>query len=353
MYRATLVARTPQQSAPPTLEELAPIIDARNLKWSDELNTAGTASLVCTPSTLPADARQRLRNLAEYPCELWLDREGSRVFAGPIIGYSIGEDGGLTLRAAGLLYYLRYMMVDADQTFAAVEQFTIARTLVAQWQALDYGDFGLDTSAVTASGVTRDRSYLGATEEHPVLQRVSELAAVINGFDFWIDPDTRALELAYPTRGADLSGSVILDRRGITNPGADVSVAAGDLASEAVGRSYDRDTDTLLTSTAENPTLRASFGRCAIAETFQGITVQGTLDGHTEELLTPRGVPLFSVTPKLVPVAGAGVGDFGPGDIVTWDYDDGLGRRTETRRVASLGVSIGDDGAEVIDVAFA
>lgn len=352
LYRATVAARTPQAAAPPTLVEVGPVLDARGLSWSSELVGAGAAEFTTDPSSLPEDIRTRLRSLTEYPCELWLDRDGTRVFAGPIIGLRPGEDGDLTVTAAGLLYYLRYMLVASDLTFAAVEQFTIARTLVSQWQALAYGNYGIDTSAATTSGVTRDRTYLGTVEEHPVLLRLEQLAAVIDGFDFWIDPQTRALELA-TSRGADLSASVILDRRGVTNPSAFHSVAAGDIASEAVGRSYDPDADTVLTSAAANTTLRSTFGRCAVSGTFDGVVEQATLDGHTAALLTYRGVPFFTAQPQLVPVAGAGVEDFDVGDLVTWDFDDGLGRRTEVRRVNRRRVTVSDVGQEVLDVDFA
>lgn len=257
MYRVTIVARTPQQSAAPTLVELGPVVDARKLAWSTELNAAGSATFACDPRTLPEDVKIRLRNLAAYPCEVWIDREGVRMFAGPIIG--LGHGGSdLTVTAAGLFYYTRYMVIATDEVFTTVDQWNIARDLIEQWQDLDYGNYGLDVSAGSTSGKTRDRSYLGSVEEHVVAQRLVELADVIDGFDFWIDPDTRVLELA-DTRGTDKTATVILDARGITEPTAFLSVAAGDIASEAVGRSFDPDTDTVLFSGAENTTLRGIF----------------------------------------------------------------------------------------------
>lgn len=351
-YEVSIAARTPAAAAPPTITEIGPVVDARSLWWEQELNGVGAAGIRCNPHTLEADIRTRLRDLTAYPCELWIKRDGILVHAGPILGYSIGDDGDLELRSAGLLYYCRFMLVNADQTFAGVDQWTIARTLISQWQALAYGDFGIDTSAVTTSGITRDRSYLGSVEEHPVLQRLEELAACIDGFDFRIDPTTRELELAAQL-GSDLSGSVILDQRGITNPGSTTSVAAGDIASDAKGRAYKAATDSMLTSTAANTTLRASFGRVGISGTFDGVTVQATLDDYTEALLTNRGTPKFTADPQLVPVAGAGIDDFGVGDTVTWDFDDGLGRRTLALRVRRLRVTIADDGSEELACEFA
>lgn len=351
MYRVTIAARTPAQSAAPTLTEVGPVIDARGLKWETALNAAGTVTVTCDPRTLPADVKSRFLNLAAYPCELWLYRNGTKVHAGPVIGLA-GGTPDLTITAPGLLYYTRYMAVAADHVFTATDQWTIARTLIAQWQALDYGDFGLDVSAVTLSGVTRDRTYLGTVEEHLVGQRLAELAAVLDGFDFWIDPVTRALNLA-AARGSDLSATVILDARGITKAGSFYGVAAGDIASEAAGRTYDRATDAVLTSTAVNTALRATFGRCAVSGTWDGITDQQTLDDHTGALLTTRAVPLFTVDPALQPVSGAAVGDYDVGDTVTWDDDDGIGRRTEARRVARRTVTVTDDGDEEVAVDFA
>ena len=348
MYLVTLVARTPQQTTGPTLVEVAPILDARGLQFEDELNRPGSARLTTDPATLPAAVQARLRDLKAAPCELWVERDGTRMFAGPLLGWSLSDDGNLQLTAAGLAYYLDYMFVAADQTFTATDQWTIARTLVDQWQDLDYGNYGIDVSAVTTSGVTRDRTYL-ASEENWVGDRIRELGAVINGFDHHVDPASRVLVLE-ASRGTDLTATVVVGV-GVTSPGLTASVAAGDIASEAFGRSTGDDGE-LLTSTAADTTVRSGFGRSAVSGTWNGISVQGTLDDHTGRLLTTRSKMLLTTEPDLIPIVGASVGDFAVGDTVVFDYDPGFGRITENRRIVRMRIQVADDGNETIALGF-
>lgn len=58
--------------------------------------------------------KTRLRNLAATPLEVWVDRDGTQVFAGPVIG---GEIQGPNVKhtAKGLLYYLAYVLVMTDR----------------------------------------------------------------------------------------------------------------------------------------------------------------------------------------------------------------------------------------------
>jgi hypothetical protein len=349
-YELVAVARTPQLSGPPTLTEVGPIV-APTITWTRELNRAGSIGFSCTPDRLDAAVRARFADLLNNPTEVWLYRNGVRVMAGLVAGYQIQGDtqNVLSVTAPGLLAYLQYMQVDADLTFNGVDQTTIAKTLVDQWQNLDYGNYGIDTSGVTASGVTRDRSYVAA-EQHQVYQRLRELGQTVDGFDIDVDADRR-LVLSHPSEGADLSQSVVLDGRNITDAGVVVSVAAGDVASEAFGLGGDG--VDAITARASNTALRAEFGRAGVAEAFDGVTVPATLAGHTQALLDARSTALFLPGPGLVPVADADVDDFGVGDSVTYEYDAGLGVQSGVFRVSTIRVAVDENGAETMAVGFA
>jgi hypothetical protein len=349
-YELVAVARTPQQVGPPTLVEVGPIV-APTITWTRELNRAGSIGFSCTPDRLDPAVRARFADLLGNPTEVWLYRDGVRVMAGLVAGYQIqGEaQSVLSVTAPGLLAYLQYMQVDADLRFNGVDQTTIGKTLVDQWQGLDYGNYGIDTSAVAASGVTRDRSYVAA-EQHQVYQRLRELGQAVDGFDIDVDPDRR-LVLSHPSQGADLSQSVVLDGRNITDAGVVVSVAAGDVASEAYGLGGNG--VDAITARASNTTLRAEFGRTGVAESFDGVTVAATLAGHTQALLDARSTALFLPGPGLVPVADADVDDFGIGDSVTYEYDAGLGMQSGVFRVSTIRVAVDENGTETMAVGFA
>jgi hypothetical protein len=242
------------------------------------------------------------------------------------------------------------MWLTTDLAYSAVDQFTIAKGLVDHWQALSYGNYGIDTSGVGTSGVTRYRTYVFA-EQHNVLRRLLELGAVDDGFDAHVDPDTRALVLSYPQRGTPLTSSVVLDARNISDDSILVSIAPGDLASEAFGLGTGS-ASTRMTSTQSDTGRRAAFGRAGVAANFDGVSVQGTLDDHTAALLTARTEQLVVPTAGLIPVVDVDVDSFDPGDTVRYEFDAGLGLVTLDRRVLRKVVTVDDNGAETIAVAF-
>lgn len=347
-YELVAVARTPQAAGPPSLVEIAPIV-APTITWQHTLDGAGYIGFSCTPERLASDVQDRFLDLVTNPTEVWLYRDSELVMASFVATYQL-QNGTLSVTAPGILGYLRYMIVEADLVYSATDQHTIATGLVDQWQDLPYGDYGIDTSSVAASGVLRDRSYI-AREQHNVDTRLRELGKTVDGFDISMDYATRALVLSSPSLGTDLAGDVILDARNITDASVTVSVAPGDIASDAYGLGGDG--ETAITEHVADTNMRAAWGRAAVQESFDGVTVQATLTDHTQALLDARLEPLLAPGPGLVPVDGADVGDFGIGDVVTYEYDGGLGVQTGAFRVAAREVSVDENGLESMAVSFA
>lgn len=355
VYELSVWQRTPNQTTAATYVEIGPI-KSPTITWGDELDRDGKLQASCQPDRLDEDVRQALRDaLTPSPSpqgvELRLLRDGAIVWAGPLVGGQI-QGGTLSLTARGLGYYLRYMWVTGSAattyTFTGSDEFTIGKWLVDHWQALDYGHFGIDTSSIGTSGTTRDRTYVAA--ENPNVHQELERLASVAGFNWWIDPATR--QLNFGTRGTDLSSTVVLDSRNIGDEGIAADTAADEFASEAFGVGTSADSDPI-TSTQSNTTVRQSFGRVGIAASFDGVSVQGTLDDHTSKLVDDHDRPAFVPGPKLIPVIDADIGDFGPGDTVPWEYDAGLGLQTFTGRLHLVQGSVGPNGGESIAVSFA
>src|SRR5690606_31289840 len=97
-----------------------------------------------------------------------------------------GTRGAITLGGFELLTYL-CPREDRAKSFKAADQLDIARWLVQLACGGDDQGRGAVTLEVgdESSGVKRDRSYVDA--EATCYQRLSELSAVDNGFDCWID----------------------------------------------------------------------------------------------------------------------------------------------------------------------
>lgn len=352
-YELVCVARIPSASGPPAFEEVERVA-LKSLQWTSALSAAQTMSATCAIRSIPEPVLQRLRTPDRLATEFWLNRDGRRVFSGPFA--TMRPQGELlTIDCLGIYAYTQLMFLTADMPFAQVDQHFIAKALVDHWQehpTIRHGHYGIDTSAVTASGVLRDRTYVAA-EGHQVSRRLQELGAVEGGFDSDVDPTTRRLELWTPQKGVDRSSgsdAIVLDRRNITNPNLMVSVAPGDLASVAIGTSTAPGADTGLWSMAINPELAAAYGAAGVMASWSDISEQTTLDGHVNAMLLARAGALVAPGPRTRVTADADISSYDVGDTVA--FDDFVLGLSGAWRIRKRTVDVSESGQETASLEF-
>lgn len=347
IFAVSLVARVPSDAGSPTLVEVDRLV-FDSMTYIDELNRPGNASLGCPIRSLSDAAKERLANLAQFPSEVWIYKDSDIVWAGEIQTLAV-QGQSLQINCAGLLGYTWRMGITENLEFTQVDQFTVAKDLVDHWQELSYGNYGIDTSTVGVSGILRDRSY-ARDELHNIGQRLKELGEVIAGFDMHVDPSTRKLVLSYPYRGVDLTASVFFDYRNIDSAAVALSVGPDDLASDG---SYTGGTECGSYVTSENADVRANYGRSWTSENFSSVTVGETMEGHGDAHLAARNDVFFQPGVTIIPRIGANIGDFEPGDAVSYSYDAGLGLQSGAYRVTKITVDVGNNGDQRIGVEFA
>lgn len=336
-YEATLVAVAPQPVGPPTFTEVCSLMWT-SLVLKDELGGAGSCTLSLQVDKLETVGATRLRDLTQGPCELWVRETTSNtsstiIFAGPVTGCQI-QNRTLTIYAPGLLTYVGYWLRDTDYTATGVDQAVIVKTFVDTWQALPYGNDGITTTLVTATGVVRDMT-VSARDGKYILPLIVEMGSRNNGYDLTVDPVTRALRMWSPRKGIDRTGAVFLDRRSIGVPNLAWTVAPGTIGSEVFASASSTLGSTLL-ATVSNTVLRATFGRSYVSRQYQEVSAQSVLNDYAARTSTDMGTQVFTVSPELIPVQGFARGDFDTGDLITYDFDAGIGRQTFTCRVASI-----------------
>lgn len=348
-YELVCVGRLMQPSGPPTFVEIDSIL-WNGLNHTEELSRPSSLQASAPIETLSEEVLQRLRRMRELPCEMWLYRDGQHVFSGPLTAWSTqGET--MTLYAPGLLGYLRYWTIDSDQVFSQVDQFTIVKTLVDNWQNSEYGNFGIVTANVGTSGVVRDATYK-RSENHNVGQRVEELGKRENGFNISVDPLTRELQLRYPQQGIDRStgaDAVVFDELSITSTDVAASVAPGDVASDAMATTTGSADP--LWATVFDSAVRAQFGRTSVTESFDGVTEADTLNAHLNDMLATRQDALLVPGPNLRVVADIPLSDYGVGDTIAYRLHDRLGVFGNFR-IRKRSVSIDKDGVENVTLEF-
>lgn len=345
-YEVILRGRAPQASGPPIMEDLFPI--KGSFWYEDRLYGAGPGEFVVNTNTLPESIKQRLRDLKGFPTEVQVRRDAEVVYAGPVTSGAVTSGASVRLETLDLRGYLMLMGIVTDEAWTAADSFTLAAGWIDTWQALSYGDFGLDTSALTTSGVLRTGQILGATEPTDVYSALLSLGEGDDGLTFYVDPDTRAVVLDAPMRGSDLTETVFLER-GITSAEVRFMAWAGTLASEVYVTVTGGE---VFTSVQSSATVREAFGRTFYAESKDGLQSQAEADAFALGALGVRSEALFVPGPGLIPVAGAGITDFSPGDVVTYSHDAGIGTQTGSFIVDTKRVDVDTAGTERMAVNF-
>lgn len=346
-YDITAVARSQAQSTAPTFSELAPLF--ASLSFTESVLEADSAEVTVSLETLDDAVKQRLRDLVAEPMEIWIYRDGVHIFSGTVTGGNIsGPTVSLAVKA--IPYYMSYMLVTTDKTYTNVDQFTIAKELVDDWQALDYGNFGLVTSGIGTSSILRTSDIPGALEPIAVSEVVYPMGAADNGFDVSYVPSTRALVFTNPEKGSDLSASVFLER-GIQSPNVRFSVSPGIVASDVylTGTSAEKDP---ITATASTASVRSTFGRTGVAGGIDKVSSPSLLSDFADAWAAERATALFQPGGGLIPVAGAEYSDFAAGDTVSYGYDAGLGFQSGSYRILRRKVTVADNGTETMEVEF-
>jgi hypothetical protein len=349
VYDLAVVLRIAQPVGPPMFVEVDSI-RWESLSYTTTLSRPQDLAATCLVASQPGEVLQLLKPPTDAPLELWLTRDGKMVFAGPLYTYEVSGDK-LTLNARGLLSYLRRMRIRADRTFTQVDQFTMVQTMVDQWQAAEYGHFGIDTTAVGASGVLRDGTYL-RDELHDVGQRVEELGARINGFDLEVDPSTRRLQLWYPVKGVDRSkgeDAVVFDAQSLASADVSYSVSPDDWASEVFATGTG--TEQTLFVSLVNTELLSRIGRSAVSGTFDGVSRPETLTAHAQAMLDARAEALVVPGPTARITADTDLDSYSVGDTVWFEAPGPLGVEGAFRLRAQT-VNVTKAGQETITIEF-
>lgn len=345
LYVCSLFRRANAASGAPTFTEVAEVQPVGGISFEDVLNAEGEASISVDPYKLRSEIKSYIVDLRDTPLELRITKGSTTKFRGPLI--SCQQQGPtLTLNSRGAMYYWRYWFVESDLYYQNTDIFTIIKGLIDHYQALAYGNYGFDTSGMGTSGTTTTRNFLFA-EGHNIFDRIEEMSQRVNGFDYWIDPDTREVNIA-SSRGTDKSNTVFLEE-GVDDPNVFWSVASGDIASEAIAAGTS-DAGRLVVGTASDTPTREAFGRSTYFETIDGVGEQTTIDNYASRFASQRTEQIMKPGPSVLPVADADIDSFAPGDTVSYSVDFGLGKMNFARRVLKKRVTVDETGQESMDV---
>ena len=284
-------------------------IPAEILVYGERLNRPGPLEF-----SLAVDhplCRREILNPGRH--EIGVRRNREIVWKGPLLTFDEPEkpDDGpwtMTFGGEGLAHYLGRWYTTSRLTFNQVDQFTVGRQLVNHHQTKAGGDFGIDTTDTSLSGVLRDRTY---EREKNIGEAVEQLAAVENGFDFHVNPATRKLVFHYPRRGSR-KPDLVWDERNIRSFSRRGD--SGEQASQMLGVGAGEGEDALRRS-AQSSGAVSNFRLTQRVYTNTDVNRAATLLSHVQRELAKFANPaeVLAVTVGTVepPVFSYQVGDEG------------------------------------------
>jgi hypothetical protein len=348
-YEVTVAARIQQASGAPTFLEVE-AVTWLSLAYSDTISAPQDLTLTCQLATLPENVLQHLRRPDVLPFELWVRRDGQKIFAGPLQGWQV-QDQKVTIKASGLLQYLAMMGVETDRQFLNADQAVVVKTLVDAWQVTQYGHFGIDTAHMTPTGRLVDQSYV--RDELPnLLRAVTDLGTATGGFDIEVDPESRQLTTWSPQRGTDRSegeDAIVLDTRNVTSSNLLLSIAPADLASDVFATGSKSGGDAPLFSQVSNAELRAKYGRTVTTRSYSNVADQPTLDAYAAAVRDARAAAFIVPGTKVRVTPDADIADYREGDTVSYDLGGELGT-SGAFRIRSRTVTVDESGRESVDL---
>lgn len=158
--------------------------------------------------------------LTELETDLVVYRNGAKLFRGRVGATQDEIDEEKHSSTFAALDYRalldRRLLVEGDTlSYAGVDQGTIAWNLIQTTQAKTGGNLGITLGTGVPTGVVRTKAFEAGK---PIGEGISQLAALLNGFDWEIDASLK-LNVFYPNRGAavaavfDYGGAVRRVRR--------------------------------------------------------------------------------------------------------------------------------------------
>lgn len=286
-----------------------------------------------------------LAHIVELASDLWISRDSTlllRARVGPTADALDADRHKVTVSAVDYRGVLagRLVWPGSTTSFTAVDQASIAWQLIADTQALTGGGLGI-TNASSATGRTRDRDYEVGKR---LSEAIDQLGAVIDGFDWDIDPDL-AFQLYYPQRGTARDLAIVW---GDTASQVDRKVDTSDYATAL--RCSGADSLTPVTRVAAG-IATAPEGRWETQIGDSDIAKAVTLGDKADAALLERSVILPAYTATL----RAGV--WSPstlwlGDTCRVVVRSGRLDVDTTARVVQIDVSVDDNGAETVKVTF-
>jgi hypothetical protein len=320
------------------IEELV----VENLQYTYAMNDAGTCTF-----TVPTKYFKASRSLIDPGKRTILIYNQNTLRWGGYL-WTVNASDEQDIQCASDSWFSRFKRRHVDQhlVYTGADQLDIAWSLIDFTQSKPFGDLGITRfNPSESSGVMRDREYF-PYERTIIADDLINLAGVIDGFDFDINPQ-RQWKTFYPSRGSATQFTFELGKNvGGVSYALDATQTTSEMSAMGSG-----DADAMLISVKSDGTSLANYGLLQDTSFFRTVKNRPTLDAHSaEELRIRRGArlqPQLSVITNDPPL-----GSYDIGDQCLVRASMGYIQLAEQFRIIAITVAASNEGRDSVEVFF-
>lgn len=330
--------------------------------YSDIFNApgafSGTLALI-QPSAVSSMLATSLGLLDLGRLTLFVERDGVLIWGGFIWTAESDFDAGTcTFNGEGFHSYFRRRVIAQTLTYTGIDQTLIAKDLIDKAQSTSgYGNVGVLTSGVTASGKLRDRTY-DYYDTKNYGDALEDLAAVNDGFIFRYEPQWNGnlIEVRFLTTYPD-EGRLTDHIFDVEN-----NVASGRTRHDATTLATRVTTIGATLTGAAHPLQAALWNNTALdvdkvpllddVVTLSDVNIIETLVDHAMRRLNAGNMAMMLPEVDIDPETSPPLGSYLIGDRVTVRGSIGFESYNSLLRVIERKVSVDESGQESVNLTF-
>lgn len=229
-------------------------------------------------------------------------------------------------------------------TYNNIAANTIVSNLLSE-MTTEFASYISSTVVNTGTQTNRTRTYPRYSN---IGQAIQELSDVENGFDYWVDPSTRQVNLVAPPGRGSTKADLLFAYN--TGPENIQTLRRSIDGTKVVNKIFVQ--GRYGTSTAQNSTSQSTYGRMEDVMGLSSVTDKGILDAMAAIETTLRGTPRELI--QIVPVANSWprpFGDYNLGDtikVIAHDPSTGNTIVNQSVRVFGFEIAVDDLGNESV-----
>lgn len=331
-------------------EYLGECLTFSNLTYEAALLDVGS----CTFDINILDEYAKPKYMRRMSTIIVIKENGTCVWFGPMANQT-GDyedlDGYITVTGYSWLYYFKFRNTNKSQIYSQVQQSAIAWDLINTSQSETNGTL-LITQGLNPTSMLRDRTY----ETYEIAEALTNLANVINGFDFGFEPvldsDGRLssvlFNVYYPTKGS------VREDLGKLEMGINVSSVSWTTISELYNTVIVEGSGTgiPLIYESSDPSSQQAYTRIEGYEKASDVSEYDTLQKKGETLLNENKVEGYRLNLIIMPSSTLNKSGLEVGDTVICNLKIGnhLEFINRKARVKSIPASVDNEGVKTISL---